>query len=295
MKLFIAIFFLFNFIISDVKKEIPNLDLRNAGELKLNLDISRLFKNIENRPVNYLTTEQMDVIKENAKNYKVNEVNENDIIIIETNLGKINLKFLPDDAPNHCLNFKKLANSGFYDKTLFHRVVPGFMIQGGDLLSRDALPDNDGTGGPGWIIENEFNNVKHKRGVLSMARSKDPDSAGSQFFICVADAVHLDGKYTVFGKVFGDDHLLDLITNIPSEHDSILSLSRKKIPENANPENWVIYEKGNKTLYFKIPDGQTKDSYLKYINQKIKNKHRPNIPVIIKKIRVVDETSLNND
>ena len=89
MKLFIAIFFLFNFIISDVKKEFPDLDLRNAGELNLNLDISRLFKNIENRPVNYLTTEQMDVIKENAKNYKVNEVNENDIIIIETNLGKL--------------------------------------------------------------------------------------------------------------------------------------------------------------------------------------------------------------
>jgi len=125
--------------------------------------------------------------------------------------GEIRFRFLPDKAPGHVRNFKQLAGSGFYDGTTFHRVIPGFMIQGGDPNSKDDDPGNDGTGGPGYHIPAEFNDVTHVRGVVSMARSRDPNSAGSQFFIMVADrqprpggarwADVLDGKYTAFGRV----------------------------------------------------------------------------------------------
>ena len=91
-----------------------------------------------------------------------------------------------------------MANSGFYDGTKFHRVIPNFMIQGGDILSRDGDSSNDGTGGPGWTVDAEFSDIKHVRGTLSMARSRDVNSAGSQFFICVSPQPHLDGQYTVF-------------------------------------------------------------------------------------------------
>ena len=128
-----------------------------------------------------------------------------------------------------------------------------------------------------------------------MARSKDPNSAGSQFFICVEDAPHLDKEYTAFGEVVGDDNLLDLITNIPSEHKYIISLSRNSIPVGANADEWLSYKTNQKLLFFKIPEAQTKDSYFRYIDQKIKNKDRPSIPVIIKKIQVIDENTLKKD
>ena len=137
-------------------------------------------------------------IKLNSKNYIPKEVSSNDIAILETSKGIIKIKFFDDIAPNHVLNFKKLCNSGFYDKTGFHRVIKDFMIQGGDILSRDSNRENDGTGSPGWTVKSEFSSLKHKRGIVSMARSNDPNSAGSQFFICVKDAPWLDGKYTVF-------------------------------------------------------------------------------------------------
>ena len=295
MKILIISFFFLNFIISNDKNGIPKLDLRDAGELNLKLELGDLFKNIEGNPQNYLIQEQIEVIKTNAKNYDARPVNLTDLVVLETNLGIIKLKLFPEIAPNHCLNFKKLSNSGYYDKTLFHRVIPGFMIQGGDILTRDAIPENDGIGNPGWTVDAEFNDISHKRGILSMARSKDPNSAGSQFFICLAEAPHLDKKYTVFGEVVGDDNLLDIISNIPSEHKHIISLSRNSIPVGANIDDWLSYKTKQKLLFFKIPESQTKDSYFNYIDQKIKNKDRPSIPVIIKKIRVVDEKFLNKD
>ncbi|VAX14778.1 Peptidyl-prolyl cis-trans isomerase [hydrothermal vent metagenome] len=154
------------------------------------------------------------VASENAavkkKGKKVEE-----IAIIDTRHGKIKLRFFPDVAPGHVENFKKLAKSGFYDGTTFHRVIPGFMIQGGDTLSKDASNKAlHGTGGPGYTIDAEFSNKPHKRGTLSMARSQNPNSAGSQFFICVADASFLDGQYTVFGEVIDG---LDVVDKIVAE------------------------------------------------------------------------------
>ena len=127
--------------------------------------------------------------------------------------GDIVLKFYPDVAPNHAKNFCKLAAENFYDGTTFHRVIPGFMIQGGDPNSKNADRSNHGMGGPGYHIKAEFNNKPHKRGVLSMARAQDPDSAGSQFFICVADASFLDGQYTAFGEVVSGMEIADRVVN----------------------------------------------------------------------------------
>ena len=127
--------------------------------------------------------------------------------------GDIVFKFYPDVAPNHAKNFCKLAAENFYDGTTFHRVIPGFMIQGGDPNSKNADRSNHGMGGPGYHIKAEFNNKPHKRGVLSMARAQDPDSAGSQFFICVADASFLDGQYTAFGEVLSGMEIADRVVN----------------------------------------------------------------------------------
>jgi len=164
-----------------------------------------------------ITAEQIQQIKERAKNYPVEPVTENDIAVMETTKGTMKIRFFPDVAPKHCENFKRLANSGFYDGTLFHRVIPGFMIQGGDILSRDANRANDGTGGPGWTVPAEFNKKRHVKGILSMARSNDPNSAGSQFFICADRAAHLDGKYTVFGEVIENKDVIDAIVNVPKD------------------------------------------------------------------------------
>jgi peptidyl-prolyl cis-trans isomerase B (cyclophilin B) len=129
--------------------------------------------------------------------------------------GTITFEFLTNAAPNHSANFKRLANAGFYDGTTFHRVIPGFMIQGGDILSADADPGNDGTGNPGYQIEAEFSDVHHAPGIVSMARSAHPHSAGSQFFICHDDAPHLDRQYSAFGRVIDGMELVDQIANVP--------------------------------------------------------------------------------
>jgi len=137
--------------------------------------------------------------------------------VIETTLGKIELKFFPEAAPNHVDNFITLAKEGFYDGTAFHRVIPGFMIQGGDPKSKSPNRAGHGTGGPGYTIEAEFNKISHKKGILSMARSSNPDSAGSQFFICVADSPWLDGQYTVFGEVTSGMDVADRIVSQPKD------------------------------------------------------------------------------
>jgi peptidyl-prolyl cis-trans isomerase B (cyclophilin B) len=137
--------------------------------------------------------------------------------VIETKFGNMELRFFPDVAPNHVNNFINLAKKGFYDGTTFHRVIPGFMIQGGDPNSKDPDSPRLGMGGPGYTVKAEFNNRPHKRGILSMARAADPDSAGSQFFICVADAPFLDRQYTVFGEVVSGLDVADKIVSQPRD------------------------------------------------------------------------------
>ena len=128
--------------------------------------------------------------------------------------GDIQLKLFPDLAPNHVNNLVTLAKKTFYDGTIFHRVIPGFMIQGGDPNSKNTDRSSHGTGGPGHSVNAEFNQRPHTRGTLSMARSQDPNSAGSQFFICVANANFLDGQYTAFGEVVSGMELVDRIVNV---------------------------------------------------------------------------------
>jgi len=137
--------------------------------------------------------------------------------IIETKFGKMELEFYTDVAPEHVNNFLELARQGFYDGTTFHRVIPGFMIQGGDPNTRNADKSSHGMGGPGHTIKAEFNDKPHKRGTLSMARSADPDSAGSQFFICVADSPFLDRQYTAFGEVVSGMDVADTIVKQPRD------------------------------------------------------------------------------
>jgi len=139
-------------------------------------------------------------------------------VIIKTKLGEIEIKLFPDKAPKHVENFLKLAKSGFYNGTIFHRVIPGFMIQGGDPNTKDLnKKELYGMGGPGHSVKAEFNDMPHKRGIVSMARSNDPDSAGSQFFIVVEDSPFLDGKYTAFGQVVKGLGVADKIVNQPRD------------------------------------------------------------------------------
>jgi len=137
--------------------------------------------------------------------------------VIETKFGNIELRFFPDVAPNHVNNFIDLAKKGFYDGTTFHRVIPGFMIQGGDPNSKNPNKSTHGMGGPGYTVKAEFSNKPHKRGTLSMARAANPDSAGSQFFICVADTPFLDNQYTVFGEVVSGMEVADKIVSQPRD------------------------------------------------------------------------------
>ena len=146
------------------------------------------------------------------------------------------LRFFPDRAPGHVKNFKKLARKGFYDGTTFHRIIPGFMIQGGDPLTKDDNPNNDGTGDPGYKIKAEFSDTPHRRGIVSMARASDPDSAGSQFFIVLKNSSFLDGKYTVFGEVIEGMEVADKIVQQPRNRrdrplENIVTESVTIVPE----------------------------------------------------------------
>ena len=139
--------------------------------------------------------------------------------IIETNLGIIVFKLLPDLAPETVRNFEKLARDGFYNGTLFHRVIPGFMIQGGDPNTKSGNKNTWGTGGPGHTIKAEFSSRSHHRGIVSMARAQDPDSAGSQFFIVTTDSTFLDRQYTVFGEVIEGMDVADKIVNLQRDRN----------------------------------------------------------------------------
>ena len=137
--------------------------------------------------------------------------------IIKTSFGNIKFNLMPDIAPETVRNFSQLAKSGFYNGTLFHRIIPGFMIQGGDPNTKNPDKSTWGQGGPGYNLKAEFNSRSHLRGIVSMARATDPDSAGSQFFIVTNDSTFLDRQYTVFAEVVGGMEVADKIVNLPRD------------------------------------------------------------------------------
>src|SRR6266567_714058 len=160
----------------------------------------------------------------------------NEVAVIKTSEGEMVVQFWTDAAPNTIENFKKLARTGFYDGTIFHRIIKGFMIQGGDPNSKDPGKENRyGEGGPGYQIKAEFNNHSHQRGVISMARGPDSDSAGSQVFICLAPAPRLDGNYTTFGKLIKGEDVLEKIGDTP--------VTKNSMGEMSKPTKRVVIEK----------------------------------------------------
>jgi peptidyl-prolyl cis-trans isomerase B (cyclophilin B) len=161
------------------------------------------------------------------------------VAVIDTNFGRIILKFFPKLAPGHVKNFEKLAAKGFYDDTTFHRVIPGFMIQGGDPNTKPGAVGQPGTGGPGYTIPAEFSTMHHSRGILSMARSSDPNSAGSQFFITVADAGSLDNQYTIFGQVVQGMDVVDKIVNLPRD-SSDMPTPKPAIMKKVRIKTWPV-------------------------------------------------------
>jgi peptidyl-prolyl cis-trans isomerase B (cyclophilin B) len=203
------------------------------------------------------------------------------LVILHTNLGEITIEFFPNDAPNHVANFIKLAEDGFYDGTIFHRIIPGFMIQGGDPNTKDGDKSTWGTGGPGNFVNAEFNTIKHNRGIVSMARSADPNSAGSQFFIVHKDSNFLDGQYTVFGRIVTQDSFetLDKIASVQTgDKDIPIDIEQVKItkvevvnrsdlsdlldlsdPERTTPtitsSGSQLYEDKALDIEFKVPEG----------------------------------------
>jgi peptidyl-prolyl cis-trans isomerase B (cyclophilin B) len=159
----------------------------------------------------------------------------NEVAVIKTSEGDMVVQFWTDAAPSTIENFKKLARQGFYDGTIFHRIVKGFMIQGGDPNSKDPAKENSyGQGGPGYNIKAEFNDHSHDRGVISMARGPDLDSAGSQFFICLAPVHRLDHQYTTFGKLIKGQDVLEKIGDIP--------VTRNSMGEPSKPTKRVVIE-----------------------------------------------------
>jgi len=159
----------------------------------------------------------------------------NEVAVIKTSEGDMVVQFWTDAAPNTIENFKKLARQGFYDGTIFHRIVKEFMIQGGDPNSKDPAKENSyGQGGPGYNVKAEFNDHSHDRGVISMARGPDPDSAGSQFFICLAPVHRLDHQYTTFGKLIKGQDALEKIGDI--------STTRNSMGEPSKPTKRVVIE-----------------------------------------------------
>ena len=164
---------------------------------------------------------------------------ENKVAELHTSAGEIDIRFFPDAAPNHVKNFIDLAEKGFYNGTKFHRVIPGFMIQGGDPNTVSGSPSTWGTGGSGKNVGAEFNSISHKRGIVSMARSNDPNSASSQFFIVTSDSTFLDKQYTVFGQVTKGMDVADKIVGAPrdaSDRPNSPTSIDKVVIRDAKPE-----------------------------------------------------------
>ncbi|HJW37478.1 MAG TPA: peptidylprolyl isomerase [Candidatus Udaeobacter sp.] len=172
-----------------------------------------------------LSSAMLGAEKNNEGKTPVNSSNE--VAVIKTSEGDMVVQFWTDAAPKTIENFRKLARQGFYNGTVFHRIVKGFMIQGGDPNSKDPAKENSyGQGDPGYKIKAEFNDHPHDRGVLSMARSSDPDSAGSQFFICLGPVHRLDHQYTTFGKLIKGDDVLEKIGDTPVTKNSMGEMSK---------------------------------------------------------------------
>jgi peptidyl-prolyl cis-trans isomerase B (cyclophilin B) len=153
-----------------------------------------------------------------ATDEKSNADSKSPHVLVKTKFGDMELVLFPELAPKHVESFLKLVKSGFYNGTIFHRIIPGFMIQGGDPLTKDpANRSRYGTGGPGYTLPAEFNRVAHEKGILSAARTADPNSAGSQFFIMVDKAPHLDGQYTVFGEIVKGMDVAETIVSQPRD------------------------------------------------------------------------------
>ena len=296
----VSIFFSFLNSEESEKKEIPKLDLRDFNLTIDNIGFTKGLDNLlpdrskENEV--FLLKNQIEAIKLNAKKFEPKPITINDKIIISTNLGVMTFKFYDKESPISSLNFKKLSNSKFYDKTLFHYVVPKFIIQGGDILSRNQNPDDDGHGGPGWTIDAEYNNLKHNRGTLSMVRTpSDENSAGSQFFISLDDNHTLNGQYTIFAYLVDGDHILSRIAKVSSEYKQAKLLCKSEISKNENIEDWVkLYDPVLKNdVYSKIPSNQDKILYKEALQAKLNNTFRPGVPIIVDSIRVVTDENIN--
>lgn len=163
-----------------------------------------------------------------------------EVAVLDTTYGRIVIRFFPDKAPLHVANFKKLTKSKFYDGTRFHRVIPGFMIQGGDPTSKGSDRSQYGRGGPGWTVKAEFNDVPHTRGIVSMARTSDPNSAGSQFFIMHDKAPSLDGQYSVFGQVVQGMDVVDKIAQLPRDANDNPLEPNKAVIKKARIMRWPV-------------------------------------------------------
>ena len=184
--------------------------------------------NKENKMEN--KTERLEQLSKN-ETIEDSDFQKKEVAIIDTEFGEMVIDFFEGNAPKHVESFKIHARNGYYDKTIFHRVIPGFMIQGGDPNTKGDNNASYGTGGHAakyfgignendsstWTLPAEFNNIKHKVGILSMARANNPNSGGSQFFICAAEAPHLNGKYTVFGQVIEGLEIIEQIVNLPRD------------------------------------------------------------------------------
>ena len=274
------------------EKKIPKLDLfKDGGVIFKDLNIKTAIPDPRKEGSNKISEQDIIEIKNKSNLFEPSPINKEDLIIISTNKGDMKFKFYSDIAPKTCYNFKKLANSQFYDETLFHRLIKNFIVQGGDILSRDSDIQNDGTGGPGWTLNAEFSDIKHTKGTLSMSRSNnDVNSAGSQFFISLNNNKSLDRNYTVFGYIIEGENVLDLISKVSTEREQMLMIIKDAIPENENVDNWIEIEDktSNKKYYAKVPDFMNRDTFKKGIELKLQNLYRPGSPIIIKSIRVLN-------
>ena len=189
-------------------------------------------------PCKSLDQSQIQSLLTKVKSMPLEDLEAGEVAVLETNFGKMVISFFPEIAPEHSKAFKRLVKSGYYDCTKFHRIIQNFVIQGGDILTRDDNPDNDGTGGPGYTLPAEFSDTPHDKGILSMARrGGDNDSAGSQFFICLSrqGTQALDGQYTVFGKLVEGLDVMEKIANVQ------VKMSRSG--ERSQPAEPVFIEK----------------------------------------------------
>ena len=290
MKKFLILLHVFLLIccVEDLNsKDMPKIDLRKGLIFESDIHLQKYFDKGGRQARKILSLVEIDDIKLKAKEYIKEPVNDDEIAIFETSFGVLKFKLFPNISPENCANFKKLANSGFYDDTLFHKLIPNYLVQGGDILTRDAEEENDGFGNPGWTIDAEFSDLLHKRGTLSMHRVKnDPNSAGRQFFITLSRQEKLDKNYTVIGEIIEGQNVLDVISNVSSQSKIAFRMLKKNIPENQDSSKWEEVILNSKKYYVNIPDDVNKEPFIKMLLERIENRTKPSVPIIIKSLRV---------